>query len=91
MNNNLYVFKNTNEAIPFINKPCLILDGLKDYTLAYIEGIDIVLDKIIVERVNYEPLNIGVLIDEQDLKKINFDLSNLQELVENSLSKHFKE
>ena len=61
-------FTTATEAIPYIGQPCLIFDSLenKPPVEAYIEGVDIVDNKIIAERANFEPHQIAIPIENYE-------------------------
>ena len=74
-------FTTATEAIPYIGQPCLIFDSLenKPPVEAYIEGVDIVDNKIIAERANFEPHQIAVGIDRCDHILVGYSLSLIKE------------
>lgn len=84
-------FTSAINAIPFIGLPCLIFDSCTDQptTEALIEGVDIIADKIICERANFEPHQIGVLMEEEDFGKIVFNLLQRKNEIESFLKRQY--
>lgn len=80
-------FNKATEAIPFIGQPCYIFDSIKNNppVEAYIEGVDIVADKIIAERANFDPHQIAIALDNDSLNSIGLAFYDLKGDIEKYL------
>lgn len=58
------------DLVMYVGLPCAIYDG-GDPVSNYIEGVDIYLNKVICERVNYEPEQIKPILRKLEDIKIN--------------------
>lgn len=94
-------FNKATEAIPFIGQPCFIFDSIKDNPIfdslennppveAYIEGVDIVADKIIAERANFDPHQIAIALDKDSLNLIGLAFYDLKSDIEKYLGEGYE-
>jgi hypothetical protein len=85
-------FTTATEAIPYIGQPCLIFDSLenKSPVEAYIEGVDIVANKIIAERANFEPHQIAIPIENYEHNLVGLAFYDLKGDIEKYIGEGYK-